>query len=710
MLKPTGLQRIRLGLLANALAWRAGSSAVFFVVALLAVAAATAGPVYLSAADQSVLAHVVVPPAPESTGLAVNEQPGRPVPEATFRQALEDLARSPSGGDFERPVYVAIAPVTVLSASGVAVAVADVVSRSGDCAHLVFVSGHCPAATGAVAVSTRSAAFLHLRVGTTLPTSLAGSRRDLRISGLYAAGSASATYWWGQDYFEFGTAQTQPPRIDALFGEASMLDALSGHEVSLGADVPVNTAGLRATQVPAFRRALAAEEMQLGRLGLLASSGIGSYLDDVATQQQAMTTTIAVIDLQLLLLVLMVLFGIAGRIAAERDQDLALANLRGLSPRSLWAVALREPFLLMVAAAPIGAVIGWLVAFATARADLLPGTPVPFDSLALGAGITAAVAALVATAAGSRRALARSTQRASVGRSRFGSVLTLTGEAFVIALALAAVVQLSASGVGTTAKSQPLAALAPGLIALAVGVIAARAVPFACRLLANATRFTPKVGLSLALQRVARQSGIVRQAVIIAIAVGLACFAVAGISIDRSNRAEQAVFLVGADRALTVSAPANLDFVRAVRRADPSGGKAMAAEVEVSSQGTLLAVDASRFARVAGWVNQPGAASPAKVGRYLAPPVAPEVTVQGDSLAMTVDLRAPVRPRPSLVIGVFNEQYGASGSVTIGPLEVGNHLYETSLEGYCVSVCRLQTITASWPGPPGNSRARRASR
>jgi hypothetical protein len=703
VLKPTSLKRIRLGLLANSLAWRAGSSAVFFVVALLAVAAATAGPVYLAAANQSVLAHVVVPPAPESTGLAVNELPGAPVPQATFLQAFKDLARSPSGRYFEKPVYTAIAPVTLLSGSGAALAVADAVSRTSDCGHLVFVSGRCPTAGDTVAMSTRSAAFLHVKVGTTLLSTLAGSTRDLRVSGLYAAGSATANYWWGQNYFEFGTTQTQPPRIDALFAQASMLDGLASHEVSLSADVPINTASLRATEIPAFRRGLATEELRLEKLGLLASSGIGSYLDNVATQQQAMTTTIAVIDLQLLLLVLMVLFGIAGRIAAERDQDLALANLRGLSPRSLWAVALREPFVLMVAAAPIGAVVGWLVALATTRAELVAGTPVPFDSLALGAGIAAAVAVLVATAAGSRRALARSTRRANLGRSRLGSVLALGAEAFVIALALAAVVQLSASGVGTTAKSQPLAALAPGLIALAVGVIAARAVPFACRLLANATRFTPKVGLSLALQRVARQSGIIRQAVIIAVAVALACFAVAGISIDRANRAEQAAFLVGANRVLTVSVPATVNFVQAVRRADPSGGKAMAAEVEVSSQGTLLAVDASRFARVAAWADQPGAASPAKVARFLAPPVASEITVQGASLAMTVDLSVAVKPSPSLVLGVFNEQYGASGSVTIGPLELGKHVYETSLEGYCVSVCRLQTISASWPGPSGNS-------
>ena len=183
--------------------------------------------------------------------------------------------------------------------------------------------------------------------------------------------------------------------------------------------------------------------------------------------------------------------------------------------------------------------------------------------------------------------------------------------------------------------------------------------------------------------------------------MALACFAVAGFSVDRANRAEQAGFLVGASRVLTVSVPGNVDFVRAVRQADPSRKRAMAVEVESSSQGTLLAVDASRFAPVAAWAGQNGAATPEAVARYLAPPVAPEVTVEGASLSATIDLRATLNPRPSLIVGVFNEQYGASGSVTLGPLETGKHLYTTSLEGYCVSVCRLQSVTASWPGAAG---------
>ena len=708
-LRRNGLMRIRLGLLANALHWRAGSSSVFCLVALLAVAAATAGPVYLAAADQSVLEHVVIPPPPDATGLLVNPQPGLHTSLAQVREDLRALPRSSSGRPFfGRVIFAEIAESTILGPAGDPLAVSDMVSRSQVCAHLAFTRGQCPTGPAEVALSTRSASYLRLGVGSVVRLSVGSSVLRFKVSGLYRAGSFSAPYWWGSDYFLFGSAQSPPPRMDDLFVDPSAFVRLPPAQVAVNADVPVATSALLSTQVPAFRQALRNEEVHLGSLDLDANSGIGSYLDEVTSQQQAMTTTVAVIDLQLLILVLMVLFGIAGRVAAQRDQDLDLANLRGLSRRSLWAVAMREPLALMIVAAPLGAFVGWLVAFAMARTELVARVTVGFDSLAFAAALAASVAAVGATAAASRRALQRSAGRAAT-LSRRDAALRLTGEAFVVALAFAALVQLSASGVGTKARSQPLAALAPGLIALAVGLVAARVVPLLCRIWGNMKRYSPQIGLSLALRRVARQSSIIRQSVVIAIAVSLACFAVAGFWIDRSNRDLQAAFLVGANRVLTVSVPGNVDFVQAVRDADPSGHEAMAVEVEANQQGTLLAVDAARFASVAAWESQPGAGTAAALARYLNPHVAPAVIIQGDNIEVTADLRAALQQKPSLVLGIYNEQYGAASSFTVGPLSFGRHEYFDSLQGDCVSACRLTSITATWPGPPIQKTATRQS-
>ena len=94
------------------------------------------------------------------------------------------------------------------------------------------------------------------------------------------------------------------------------------------------------------------------------------------------------------------------------------------------------------------------------------------------------------------------------------------------------------------------------------------------------------------------------------------------------------------------------------------------------------------------------------MARYLNPPVAPAVVVQGDNLEVVADLRKPVEPKPSLVFGIYNEQYGAAGSFTVGPLSPGRHEYLASLPGDCVSACRLDSITAAWPGPssPGSAQ------
>ena len=263
--------------------------------------------------------------------------------------------------------------------------------------------------------------------------------------------------------------------------------------------------------------------------------------------------------------------------------------------------------------------------------------------------------------------------------------------------------QLSASGVGSTAASQPLAAFAPGLVALAAGVIAARAVPLACRGLGAAVRFSPKVGLSLALHRVARHSGVIRQSVIIAIAVSLACFAVAGLKVDQRNRSLESAFLVGANRvdhgvlARERGLRTRGAQGRSVRSARHGGrsGVELARNPARSRRVPFLTgsrLGASGGSRHAGWRRV----------AILDPPVAPAVTIEGGALRLRVNLLEEVTPRPSLVVNVYNEQYGAAGSIAIGPLEYGTHDYTSSLQGDCVSACRLESVGVSWAGPQGS--------
>ena len=68
----------------------------------------------------------------------------------------------------------------------------------------------------------------------------------------------------------------------------------------------------------------------------------------------------------------------------------------------------------------------------------------------------------------------------------------------------------------------------------------------------RAARHSRRVGFSMATRRLSRLPQISRHVVVLAIAVGLATFAVSGWAVAGGNRSEQATFEVGASRVLTV--------------------------------------------------------------------------------------------------------------------------------------------------------------
>ncbi|MGH9304583.1 MAG: FtsX-like permease family protein, partial [Acidimicrobiales bacterium] len=409
------------------------------------------------------------------------------------------------------------------------------------------------------------------------------------------------------------------------------------------------------------------------------------------------------------------------------EHDLALGDLRGLPPSSLAALALREPFSLMAMAAPIGAAIGWLAVKAVASVVLLPGTPVPFDSLAVVAALAGLVAGLAASVAGSARLLRRSEGAAAITRPRRRSGRTAAVlDAFAIAFAIAAIAELDASGIAGGTRSSPLATLAPGLIALGLGVIAARIAPLVCHLAARLTKDTPKVATHLSLQRVARRSVVVRQAIVMAIAVSLGCFSAGAFVVARHNRVLESQFQVGAGEVLTVTTPQGANLVGLVRRADPSGHVAMAAAELQASSGSLLAVDATRFSRVAAWPGSFGGLDASGVARYLRPNTAPPVVLSGKRIRVRADLLGPrvlhtlpesgsgsgsgsaagsgakgasgraTRPNPTfLSLEVLDTYYYALFPLSLGPLRPGSHTYSASLAGICEHRCRLVSIGAS---------------
>ena len=166
------------------------------------------------------------------------------------------------------------------------------------------------------------------------------------------------------------------------------------------------------------------------------------------------------------------------------------------------------------------------------------------------------------------------------------------------------------------------------------------------------------------------------------------------------NRTVRNQFDVGAPTVLTVSVHPGVDFLPAVRRADGGGQSAMAVVVEHASDGTTLAVDASRLADVASWPSDLGDRTASEAATALvAPHLAPPVPVVGSQLAVTADAAVGAHPAPQLWADLFDNGYQTPEQVSLGPLLPGRHTYTGSLAGLCPSGCRLVDLALSWATP-----------
>ena len=141
------------------------------------------------------------------------------------------------------------------------------------------------------------------------------------------------------------------------------------------AQIPLRPHKIAATDAPAITRALNAYAGALLGGGVVATSGLSTIFSAVASQEHQMAETTAVISLELVLLALIVLYGVASSNSDERSSDLAIAELRGLSRSSIALLALREPAVLLALSAPAGLLIGWTLV-TLAGTHVFPRVPV----------------------------------------------------------------------------------------------------------------------------------------------------------------------------------------------------------------------------------------------------------------------------------------------------------------------------------------------
>jgi len=706
----------QLRLLARALRWRAGAAAALLVVATVAVVAAAAGPLYLDTANDSVLHSVLLSNSVASNGITVIPQYSPTTPGSFVERAQLALGAARRYGIYRwyQPGKTVLdAGVAVTARSGIAYA-SDLISDPGQCGALHFLAGRCPTATDQVAMTTRSLAALGAQLGSVVRVAPVhgGASVPVRVVGVVALGNPKAPFWFGGEtgYFDFGPAigcsitQSCLPHLDAFFTPAAT--TVGFPSVQAIDEFPLKVGTVHTTDAATFNAAVGSFARYTNQvLAAPVSTDLGREVGQASQESNLMQAIVVVVDLQLVLLALFVLFGLVARTAEAREKEVALAKLRGFRTWSVLVVGLLEPVAMLCISLPLGLLLAF-VAMRAAQPWLLPGALVTIQPLVLWAAVAAFAGGLIATLFGARRILTRRlSEELRAVEPKSSSAARAALDAAALALALAGIVELLLAGVLNGSQPNPLAAFAPGLVAVAVAVLGVRLLPLLAAVVVRWTKDTRRLATGLAVRQVVRRPTSLRQITVLAVATALACFAVAGWAAAGVNRTTRADFVLGAARVLTVVVPSGVNLESAVDRADPSGRYAMAAMLSKIPSQNLLAVQVSRLQRVAYWPPDISSTRLATIVRWLTPHLEAPLIFTGTTVRATITETGSPDPAPDLVFNLVDSG-GDPGVADFGFLKPGTHVYTAPLPGTCTGGCHVLQLDPLWnPSSGGPQQA-----
>jgi hypothetical protein len=624
-----------------ALRARPGQSAILFLLAMLAVAAGTAAPMYAAAAGRTVRLHEL--DAASAADRAISVRGSLPAADNVdhiepVRQALRDATQGSGLTDF-----LSLDLRGDLLPGG---AVVTLTSREDACTHLV-VTGRCPQAAGEAVVPLTTTKADQISV----TAEGVGRPILLRVVGTYQFTDTEEAYWAGRQDLEdnliFVSEQTllgaKPAVVDARF------DLVALDPGTLSAD-------------PTPLRATAAEVRRAAPSGFTVTTRLLDLVSRVEDSQRALTNGVVVGAGQLILICGFVLLLAVGYTAVERRPQTALAALRGVPSRHRFLLAAGPNAVLMLAAAPVGFAVGWLVVGAAVRLGLDDRVPVQTTpttyAVAGGTLLLVLVASMVAEWRVQSGAVLQALRQTPPRRRGWrGDVVDL----LVVALAIAAAYQL---GSGAT---DGVTALTPMLLALACGLVAGRLVlPVAVAVGAAQLR-RGRLAAGLAALQLARRPAAHRLLALVTIAVALLGQAVSGW--DTANRAAQARarLELGADRVLTVRATSPAAVIAVVHAVDPDGRWAMAAVRQQVGLEPVVAVEADRLEAVAYWPKDTGARgggrgtfgdlTVSEVAAALRPGTNPTITVTGRELVL--DASGPQTPASARLVRADGTSFDA---------------------------------------------------
>jgi hypothetical protein len=684
----------------RAFRWRRGGSIVVLVVAALTVAAAAIGPLYAGSAAESVLQDRLRQGTAGQTTIAFSADADVSYPGSidVVSQPEAERGTLPGYGPLVNEASVA----TGVAAPGGLGAMTNVVWRDGACGHLVITSGTCATSVGGAVVSERAAESMGWKIGTVLEfdalrkydTNIPGPDiatvpLSLRIVGLYRPRSTVDPFWAGRLYFAFHPyivpGEDGPSTVESVFVSHDVFPTLVNPTPgTISADLLlVDPSAIRVADVPRLRDAVSSY-LGSDTTGPQRKTGLLDLLDSFETERSQTALASAVVSVQLALLALLLLSLVITDTSEARGGEVALAKLRGLRPRAVAAVALREPVLLLLLAIPLGLALAYAGAVILARAVLVPGVPVELTPQTWVAVAVAFLGGLVAAVLASRRMFTRPvleqwSSSDAPPRPRSGIVIDIA----LALLALAGFVALGRATQGTQGNSalRALGWAAPGLLVIAFALLLVRLAPPLLSRLVPLTRASRYIGLFLALRQVVRRPSGLRLAALLAVTIGLATFAVDAQAAAAQSREVRAGSDVGAVTSVSVQPGGKVDLQQAVNSVDPSGRWAMVVADWIpyggSVTGRMLGVDSSRLATVGLWSPDYGAGSADHVAALIAPPLPPPLPLSGPIVRVRITSGPVSGPAPTVLIGL-RDKLGHPFTAVSTTLEAGTHDYDAT--------------------------------
>ncbi|MGH7642413.1 MAG: FtsX-like permease family protein [Candidatus Dormibacteria bacterium] len=680
-------------------------------MATAAVTAAASGPLYYSAVSSSVLHSTVVDNSAAFDGLTAVPSPALMKMPARA-DAVEALARHFRLGRWYDPPILTLDAGVSLTTGPVRLSFAtDLVARTDVCHHLTFLSGSCPLRANQVAITPRSARVLHVQVGSHVEVHSRGvtKPRAVTVVGLVRAGSGRAPYWMGDIYFDYAGLPTNPLGINKFLDQPRTSPQLPQLDAFFTVPATVRNLPLSALVQLRLRRdriginsvstLLGAEHefayASTTRYQAPISTDLVGALRAVGQQDSLMLVIVVVMTLELVLLTLFVLFVLFSRSLEVRQREIALARLRGFQSRSVVSLGLLEPLVILMVSVPTGLLLAF-GAISLFSGLLLSAAPVVVLPTAIYAALLAFAGGLFAMVLVTRRTLRQPVSEELVGAETApGGGARVGFEAATLAVALGALVEMRVSGVLSGGEPNPLALFAPGLVAISVGIVATRLLPLPGSQFIRSIPGPRLLGLHLALRQVLRRPTNLRQIFVVCLATGLSTFAVIGWTVAASNRVARADFQTGAARVIHVEVPPSVNFVAAVRHADPSAKFAMAVEESITENQNLLAVDASRLGRVGYWPNSDRRAARRQFAKWLLEPVGKAVVLSGSEARITVGLAAATTPEPRLQFNLLDPASNLT-LVDFGAIRPGIHSYLAPLPSDCLGGCRVTELIPYW--------------